>query len=116
MFSVYSKTCPKRPLKKDQKCFKDQLSLNAGQKYCRMLWEHSAVLSTFIKLTFVYKTFVFSIFEWLLKTGFTIFERKMSKVHSKGDNNVCKSYQQMTLVDKELMKVKVISRRQVTTS
>ena len=37
---------------------KDQLSLNAGQKYCRMLQgEHSAILSTFIKLPFVIKIF-----------------------------------------------------------
>ena len=35
---------------------------------------HSAVhvLSTFIKLPFVFKTLVLSIFEWLLKTGFTV--------------------------------------------
>ena len=33
--------------------------------------EHSAILSTFIKLPFVFKTFVLSIFEWPLKTGFT---------------------------------------------
>ena len=32
----------------------DQLSLNAGQKYCRMLQgEHSAISLTFIKLPFV---------------------------------------------------------------
>ena len=31
--------------------------------------EHSAILSTFIKLQFVIKTFVLSIFEWPLKTG-----------------------------------------------
>ena len=37
----------------------------AGQKYCRMLQgEHSAILSTFIKLPFVIKFFVLSIFEW----------------------------------------------------
>ena len=43
--------------------FQGQLSLNAGQKYCRMLqWEHSATLSTFIKLTFVIKIFVLSNF------------------------------------------------------
>ena len=43
--------------------FQDQLSLNAGQKYCRMLQgEHSAILSTFIKLPFVIKTFVLSFF------------------------------------------------------
>ena len=33
--------------------------------------EHSAILSTFIKLPFVIKNFVLSIFEWPLKTGFT---------------------------------------------
>ena len=34
------------------------LSLNAGQTYCRMLQgEHSAILSTVIKLPFVIKTF-----------------------------------------------------------
>ena len=53
--------------------FQDRLSLNAGQKYCRMLqWEYSAILSTF-KLPFAIKTFVSSIFEWPLKTGFTVF-------------------------------------------
>ena len=64
--------------------FQDQLSLNAGQKYCRMLqWGHSAILSTFIKLPFVIKPFGLSIFELPLKTGFT--------VHIKGhmlDSNV----------------------------
>ena len=34
--------------------------------------EHSAILLTFIKLPFVFKIFVLSIFEWLLKTGFTV--------------------------------------------
>ena len=40
--------------------------LNTGKKYCRML------LSTFIKLPFVIKILVLSIFEWPLKTGFTV--------------------------------------------
>ena len=45
--------------------FQDQLSLNAGRKYCRMLQgEHSAILSTFVKKRFVIKTFVLSNFEW----------------------------------------------------
>ena len=39
--------------------------------------EHSAILSTFIKLPFVFKTFVLSIFEWPLKTGFTVFGLKL---------------------------------------
>ena len=52
--------------------FQDQLSLNAGQKYCKMLQgEHSAILSTFIMLPFVNK--VLSIFERPLKTGFTVY-------------------------------------------
>ena len=59
---IYSKTCVERPLSKRPKVdFQDQLSLNAGQKYCRMLQgEHSAILLTFIKLPFVVKTFVLS--------------------------------------------------------
>ena len=42
--------------------FQDLLLLNTGQK------EHSAILSTFIKLPFVIKTGFLSIFEWPLKT------------------------------------------------
>ena len=34
---------------------------------------HSAILLTFIQLPFVFKTFVLSIFEWPLNTGFTVF-------------------------------------------
>ena len=70
----YSKMCLKRPLKNQTKIgFQDQLSLFAGQKYCRMLQgEHSAILLTFNKLPFVFKTFVLSIFEWPLKTDFTV--------------------------------------------
>ena len=34
--------------------------------------EHSAVLLTFIKLPFVSKIFILSIFEWSLKTGLTV--------------------------------------------
>ena len=37
-----------------------------------LLWEHSAILSTFIKLPFVIKIFVLSIFEWPFYTGFTV--------------------------------------------
>ena len=56
-FSVYSKTSVKWPLSKRPKIgFQDQLSLNAGHKYCRMpQGEHSAMLLTFIKLPFVIK-------------------------------------------------------------
>ena len=71
----YSKTCVKQPLsqKRLKIGFQDQLSLNAGQKYCRMLQgERSAVLLTFIKLPFVIKIFVLSIFEWPFNTGITV--------------------------------------------
>ena len=36
--------------------------------------EHSAILSNFIKLPFVIKTFVLSIFEWLCYTRFTVLQ------------------------------------------
>ena len=45
--------------------------------YCRMLQEHSAMLLPFIKLPFVCKTFVLTIFEWPIKTGFTVHELSM---------------------------------------
>ena len=72
--ALYSKTCVKRPLSKRPKIgFQEQLSLNAGQRYCRMIqMEHSAILSTFINLPFVIKIFVLSIFEWPFHTGFTV--------------------------------------------
>ena len=70
----YSITCVRRSLlKRPEIGFQDQILLNAGQKCCRMLQgEHSAILSTFIKLPFVIKIFVLSIFEWLFYTGFTV--------------------------------------------
>ena len=37
--------------------------------------EHSAILSNFIRLPFVIKTFVMFNFEWPLKTGFTVLSR-----------------------------------------
>ena len=65
-------------LKKTRIGFQDQLSLNAGQTYCRMLQgEHSAIFLTVIKPLFVIKIFVLSIFEWPLKTGFTVFSFRL---------------------------------------
>ena len=61
----YTKTCVNGHSQK----FQDQLSLNAGQKYYRML---SAILLTCIQLPVIVKTFVLSIFEWLFYTGFTV--------------------------------------------
>ena len=53
-----------------KKWFSWPILLNVGQKYCRM--EHSAILLTFIKLEFVIKVFVLSIFEMPFYTGFTV--------------------------------------------
>ena len=63
-FLEYSKTCVERPHSiRPNIGFQDQLWLNKGQKYRRMLLrEHSAILSTSIKLPFVIKVFVLSIF------------------------------------------------------
>ena len=60
---MYSKSCLKRPISKRNPeivlFFQDPMSLNAGQKYRRMLQgEHSAILSTFIKLPFVIKMII----------------------------------------------------------
>ena len=60
----YSKTFLKRPLKKDKNWV-----FKTGY---RLIQEHSAILSTCINLPSVFKTFVLSIFEWPLKTGFTV--------------------------------------------
>ena len=70
----YSKTCIKRPLWKNKIGFQYLLSLNAGQEYCRMLQlEHSAILLTFIKLPFVIKIIILSIFKSKLYTRFTLY-------------------------------------------
>ena len=55
--------------------------------------EHFAILSTFIKLPFVFKIFVLSIFEWPLKTGFTvipcvIFQACLEKALESDENEV----------------------------
>ena len=41
--------------------------------------KHSAILSTFIKLRFIIKIFVLSIFEWPFYTGFTVLLLHMRK-------------------------------------
>ena len=77
-----NETSLKRPLKKKTKIgFQNRLSFNAGQKYCRMLeGEHSAILSTFIKLPFAIKNFVLSTFEWPLKKSFTVLAMAQSSL------------------------------------
>ena len=42
--------------------------------------EHSAILLTFIKLPFVVNVLVLAIFEWPLKTGFTVYGIPLSKI------------------------------------
>ena len=87
---MYSKICLKWPLKKTPKIgFQYLLSLNKDQKYCRMLkGEHSAILSTSIKLPYFIRTLVLSIFKWPLKTGFTVHKTSLKsaptgKAHGK---------------------------------
>ena len=73
--SQQSNLCKTATLKKTKYGFQNQVhvSLNAGQKCCSMLQrEHSAILLTFIKLPFVIKTFVLSMFEWPFYIGFTV--------------------------------------------
>ena len=48
--------------------------------------EHSAILSTFIKLPFVIKFLVLSNFESPLKTGFTVLENKIINILLTGRN------------------------------
>ena len=43
--------------------------------------EHSAILSTFIKLPFVIKIFVLSNFEWQFYTGFTVDRKSKLKTN-----------------------------------
>ena len=68
-----NKTCVNGHSQKAKIVFQDQLLLNAGQKYYRMLQqEHSVILLTCIELPFVIKFFILSIFEWQSYTGFTV--------------------------------------------
>ena len=63
-------------LKKDRKLvFKTNYHLMQVKSIAECSREHSAILSTFIKLPFVVKTFVLSIFEWPFYTDFTVFEQ-----------------------------------------
>ena len=83
MFIHNSKTCIKRPLSKRPKLViktNDRLmqvrSIAERFKGECSKWEHSAILSTFIKLPFFIKIFVvkLSIFEWPFYTGFIVYQ------------------------------------------
>ena len=68
-----SKTCLKRSLKKKTKMvFRTDYRLMQVKSIAECSGEHSAILSTFIKLNFVIRIAVSSILEWPLKTGFTV--------------------------------------------
>ena len=70
-------------LKKNKIVFLHRVSLNAGQRHCRILQgEHSAILSTFIKLPFGIYSFGLSIFKWPLKTGSTVI--RIKRIHTNG--------------------------------
>ena len=77
--SGHSKRRPKLVLKTDYR-------LMQVKSFAR---EHSAILSTIIKLPFVFKTYVISIFEWPLKIGFTVsyFQNSMSSSESSVDSD-----------------------------
>ena len=70
----YGKTCLNCHSKRRPKIsFQDRLSLNAGQKYCRMLQE--SILQYFrtsLSYHLSLRPFFLSIFAWPLKTGFTV--------------------------------------------
>ena len=93
MASKIQKKTVKWPLSKKPKIgFQDQLSLNAGEKYYRILrWEHSAILSIIIKLSFVIKICIVSIFEWPFYTGFTVWPNMQSSCTN------CRARSRMTL-------------------
>ena len=63
----------------------------ADKMYCRMVeWEHSAILSTFIKLPFVIKVVFLSVFEWLLRTcGFAVTENPILEASSCTHMHIC---------------------------
>ena len=114
-FCIYSKTCVKRPLSKRRKNgFQGQLPLNAGQKYCRMLQvEHSAILSTFIKLTVIQILFL-SIFERPFYSGFYCTVEQMECMSSRrsgwGPVHWCwarKIYPRISLSETRLRRVSV---------
>ena len=66
--------------------------------------EHSAILLTCIKLPFVIKIFVLSIFEWQLKTGFTVFANIIDYCNSRGKQCGSRSDTGSTLFDEEASK------------
>ena len=77
----------KRPLSKRRKIgFQYQLKVNANKSIVECL-EHSVIHLTFIKLPFVIKICILSIFEWPFYTGFIVAFKKKYSILKK--NAVC---------------------------
>ena len=56
--------------------------LNAGSKVVQNApREHPAILSTFVKLPFVHRKFVLTIFEGSFKTGFTVWVSTQENIY-----------------------------------
>ena len=94
LFALYSKTCVKRPLSNYRKLFfktsyrlgpnntGSELSLNAGQKYCRMLpLVAFCKRLTFIKLPFVIKIFVCLFLVAVIHRFYCKITAKSSNIH-----------------------------------
>ena len=75
MRSTYSKTCVKRPLSKRPNIgFQDQLSLNAGRKYCRMLQgEHLQYFQPSLSYHLCLRHLLCLFFELTFYTVFTVY-------------------------------------------
>ena len=69
---MYSKKEQKMVLKTNYRLMQVKSIAECSKRINNATREHSAILSTFIKLPFVFKTFVLSIFEWRLQSGFTV--------------------------------------------
>ena len=72
--------------------------------------EHSAILLTFIKLPFVFKVFVLSIFERPFYTGFTVLIELVSKGSDKTEHLQSSARIFAAHRYKELIKVKTLPK------
>ena len=81
-YQMHSKTCVKRPLSKRPKIgFQDRLSLNAGQKYCRILQYFRPSLSLHLSLRSLFCLFLSGRFNFY--TDFTVNISQLSEVQMK---------------------------------
>ena len=82
---TYSKTCIKRLFVKDHKLvFKTNyrfMQVKSIAECFKRSNQHSAILLAYIKLPFVIKIFVLSIFEWLFYTGLLVIDAYQNLQH-----------------------------------